>query len=109
MNVADDCTRGIEIRDLTPESRWISGPEFLTLPEEQWPSSEDLLDVIVDDCLHCRKRRVKPSVPMMASLPKERLALCEPPFTNASVDYFGTMYVRKEELLTKDGDVSSPV
>ena len=45
MNVADDCTRGIEIHDLTPESRWISGPEFLTLPEEQWPSSEDLLDI----------------------------------------------------------------
>ena len=45
MNVADDCTRGIEIPDLTPESRWISGPEFLTLSEEQWPSSEDLLDV----------------------------------------------------------------
>ena len=45
VNVADDCTRGIEIHDLTPESRWISGPKFLTLPEEQWPSSEDLVDV----------------------------------------------------------------
>ena len=285
MNVADDCTRGIEIHDLTPESRWISGPEFLTLPEEQRPSSEDLLDVeeselevktsvlttvttpivnlvewekysswrrlvrlyawwirykfklkckvnkesppserqskmlsaadlqeaslalckqaqiesfkedyedlraerplprdssllplqpilvngiirvggrlnkapipfeakhqviippthrlsrliiqdfhegqlhvgrehtlalvrqqfwiphgksltrkIVDDCLHCRKRRVKPNVPMMASLPKERLALCEPPFTNAGVDYFGPMYVKRGRVTEK--------
>ena len=40
MNVTDDCTRGIEIRDLTPECQWISGPKFLSLPSEQWPSNE---------------------------------------------------------------------
>ena len=45
MNVADDCTRGIEIRDLTPECRWISGPKFLWLPSEQWPSNEAVPEI----------------------------------------------------------------
>ena len=40
-------------------------------------------------------------MPMMASLPKERLALCEPPFTNASVDYFGPMYVKRGRVTEK--------
>ena len=29
MNVADDCKRGKEIQELTPQCRWITGPEFL--------------------------------------------------------------------------------
>ena len=45
MNVADDCTRGKEIHELTPKCRWISGPQFLTLPEEEWPSFKDGLQV----------------------------------------------------------------
>ena len=44
---------------------------------------------------------MKPNVPMMASLPKERLALCEPPFTNAGVDYFGPMYVKRGRVIEK--------
>ena len=35
MNVADDCTRGKEIQELTSKCRWISGPQFLMLPEEK--------------------------------------------------------------------------
>ena len=45
MNVADDCTRGIEIRELTPECQWISGPKFLSLPSEQWPSNEAVPEI----------------------------------------------------------------
>ena len=285
MNVADDCTRGIEIRDLTPECRWISGPKFLSLPSEQWPSNEavpeideselelkasvfttsstpvmnlvewekyscwrrlvrlyawwmrykfklrcqvrnrsppperqtkvlnadDLIEAtlalcqlaqiesfkedykdlqanralsrnssllplqpvlvdgimrvggrldkapipfeakhqvilppahplsrllvqdlhekhlhvgrehtlalvrqtfwisrgksfvrkIINDCLHCKRRRAKPNVPLMASLPKERLALCETPFTNTGVDYFGPMNVKRGRVTEK--------
>ena len=40
INVADDCTRWIEMCDLTPECRWINGPKFLMLTEDQWPRSE---------------------------------------------------------------------
>ena len=45
MNVAYDCTRGKEIHELTPKCRWISGPQFLTLPEEEWPSFKEDLEV----------------------------------------------------------------
>ena len=37
----------------------------------------------------------------MASLPKERLALCEPPFTNTDVDYFGPMNVKRGRVTEK--------
>ena len=45
MNVADDCTRGKEIQELTLESRWISSPLFLMLPEGEWLSSKEDLQV----------------------------------------------------------------
>ena len=35
QNVADDISRGIPAKELT--GRWKTGPEFLKLPEEQWP------------------------------------------------------------------------
>ena len=41
MNVADDCTRGKEIQELSPQCRWITGPEFLMLPEAEWPSTRE--------------------------------------------------------------------
>ena len=44
MNVADDCTRGIEMCDLTPECQWISGPTFLVLSEDHWPRSERIAE-----------------------------------------------------------------
>ena len=56
---------------------------------------------IINECLHCKKRSAKPTVPLMASLPKERLALCEPPFTNTGVDYFGPMNVKRGRVTEK--------
>ena len=56
---------------------------------------------IINDCLHCKRRRAKPNVPVVASLPKERLALCEPPFTNTGVDYFGPMNVKRGRVTEK--------
>lgn len=47
MNVADDCTRGKDIQQLIPKCRWISGPEFLMLPEAEWPSTKEV--PIVDE------------------------------------------------------------
>lgn len=37
-NVADDVSRGIAVSELS--GRWQTGPEFLRLPEEQWPQAE---------------------------------------------------------------------
>ena len=51
------------------------------------------LSSIVQRCVTCRKRRAETISPMMADLPRERLAFKEPPFTNTGVDYFGPFYV----------------
>ena len=37
FNIADKVSRGVGVEDLSGE--WKSGPEFLRLPEEQWPRS----------------------------------------------------------------------
>ena len=37
-NPADDATRGLDLRDLSAESRWFRGPAFLHEGEESWPS-----------------------------------------------------------------------
>ena len=39
--------------------------------------------------------------PLMASLPKERLALCEPPFTHTGLDYFGPTNVKRGRVTEK--------
>ncbi|XP_062714227.1 uncharacterized protein LOC134290998 [Aedes albopictus] len=37
QNVADDGTKWKGLPDLKPRARWFSGPQFLHLPEEEWP------------------------------------------------------------------------
>jgi len=37
-NPADDATRGLDLRNLSAESRWFQGPAFLHEGEESWPS-----------------------------------------------------------------------
>ena len=44
-------------------------------------------------CVVSRKRRVKPSPPIMADLPNERLGVDSPPFSYTGVDYFGPFFV----------------
>lgn len=36
--VADDLSRGIRINEL--QGRWMNGPQFLRLPEDQWPTQQ---------------------------------------------------------------------
>ena len=48
---------------------------------------------IKSNCVLCRKFRAAIIQPIMADLPKERLAYQSPPFTNTGVDYFGPFYV----------------
>lgn len=56
---------------------------------------------IINGCLLCKRRRAKPTVPVMASLPRERLALSEPPFTNTDVHYFGPVSVKRGRVTEK--------
>ena len=56
---------------------------------------------IVNECLLCKRRRAKPTVPVMASLPRQRFALCNPPFTNTGVDYIGPISVKRGRVTEK--------
>lgn len=43
---ADDASRGITAKELVESSRWISGPEFLWMPEDQWPQPLEDQDLV---------------------------------------------------------------
>ena len=45
-NPADDASRGITAKELVESSRWISGPEFLWTPEDQWPQPLENQDLV---------------------------------------------------------------
>ena len=49
---------------------------------------------IVSSCFTCKRRVVKPVVPLMAGLLPERLSIKQQPFTYTGVDYFGQIYVK---------------
>ena len=46
------------------------------------------LKTIQTRCVTCRKRKAETLTPIMADLPKERLAFASRPFTNTGLDYF---------------------
>ena len=66
---------------------------------------------IKSNCVLCRKFRAAIMQPIMAHLPKERLAYQYPPFTNTGVDYFGPFYVtvRRTTEKRRSKDFSSVV
>ena len=37
QNVADEAIRGISVKDLN--GRWMNGPQFMYMPEEDWPKA----------------------------------------------------------------------
>ena len=45
-NPADDASRGVTAKELVKSSRWISGPEFLQMPEDQWPKPLEDQDLV---------------------------------------------------------------
>ena len=57
-NIADIITRGARPDDLTEESKWQSGPEFLQLPESEWPkkSAKDVAAQARDNIIKIQKK-----------------------------------------------------
>ena len=55
MNPTDDTTRGLNVFSLTANSRWISGPEFLYLPEQCWPQPPCTLPTLPEEFSILRK------------------------------------------------------
>ena len=59
-----------------------------------WPISErEAIKRIGRSCTTCQLERAKPLTQLMGDLPRERLAVFEPAFTNTSTDYFGPLTV----------------
>ena len=56
---------------------------------------------IESNCVCYRKFRWATIQPIMADLPKERLAYQSPPFTNTGVDYFGPFYINVRRTTEK--------
>ncbi|XP_074641169.1 uncharacterized protein LOC141898922 [Tubulanus polymorphus] len=47
-NPADDASRGLKPSQLTPSSRWLSGPEFLCMDESSSPAFPDDVNMAID-------------------------------------------------------------
>ena len=63
------------------------------------PHSQSTVRKVLNDCSVCKRRKVKPQPPLMASLPKDQLQVA-PPFSKVGVDYFGPLMIkhsRKQE------------
>ncbi|XP_041954033.1 uncharacterized protein LOC121713480 isoform X2 [Alosa sapidissima] len=56
---------------------------------------------IISHCVTCRKNRGKPGEQKMADLPRERLVMDLPPFSNIGLDYFGPLEVRRGRSTVK--------
>ena len=91
------------VQDLHEKHSHVGREHTLALVRQQyWISrGKSFVRKIVNDCLHCKRRRAKLNVPLMASLPEERLAFGEPPFANTGVDYFGPMNVKRGRVVEK--------
>lgn len=46
LNPADDASRGLKGNELSNQHRWIAGPNFLWLPESEWPQLLSNLDEV---------------------------------------------------------------
>ena len=44
LNPADDGSRGLSVNSITSGSRWLNGPAFLLIPEEEWPKGNSTLE-----------------------------------------------------------------
>ena len=68
-NPADDATRGLDLKNLSVESRWFQGPAFLHEGETSWPSESSLL---LRDCSEEGKQelaKINLTFPCKQSLP----------------------------------------
>ena len=50
---------------------------------------------IIRSCVVCQRYNAKPEIPNMADLPKNRMDLNQPPFTNTGVDFFGPLLIKQ--------------
>ena len=67
-----------------------------------WPiNARTLARRTIVDCRDCRRRKVQPTVPVMADLPLSRLDIRSGAFHHTGVDYFGPMMVKSRRSTVK--------
>ena len=61
------------VQDLQKKHFHVEREQTLTLVRQQFwiPRGKSFIRKMVNDCLHCKRRREKPETPVIASLPKE--------------------------------------
>ena len=52
---------------------------------------------VINNCLICKRRRIKPQTHLMAELPAERTSFDEAAFTFTGVDYFGRITIKQSK------------
>ncbi|XP_057297614.1 uncharacterized protein LOC130628649 [Hydractinia symbiolongicarpus] len=50
---------------------------------------------VIQKCIDCQKFRSKAQISVMADLPRHRIDLEKPPFTNTGVDFFGPLLIKQ--------------
>ena len=50
---------------------------------------------VIRSCIKCQRFKSKAEIPTMADLPKCRMDLEQPPFTNTGVDFFGPLLIKQ--------------
>ena len=54
-----------------------------------------LLKKVIKVCLHCKKLRTRPILPLMSDLPYDRIEIGQLPVYNTGIDYFGPIVTKK--------------
>ena len=65
----------------------------------------DMVRVLVNRCVVCRKLRKKPLEQLMGQLPTLRAAAGFPPFSNTAMDMFGPVHIRLNRRTPKEAQV----
>ena len=75
---------------------------FSSLRERFWlQNGSSFIRKVIKSCLNCKKTNATFEQQMMADLPAARLQIFDPPFTHASVDYFGPFHGKQGRSTVK--------
>ena len=61
-NPADDATRGLSAGDLSKQSKWLHGPQFLWETKDLWPEGPIVLSPVPDEFLPAKQKCAKVNV-----------------------------------------------
>ena len=75
---------------------------LVTICKKIWiPACRGLIRKVLHDCLYYKKEQIKPHMPLISDLPKDRLDINEKPFHNNVIDFFGPILVKLSKKKTQ--------